>query len=79
MRVLLANLYTQVKCGVISQLMYNPPMTKEDAIKLAGTQQKLADILGIYQGAVSQWKTIPEARIWQLKVLKPKWFKNQKK
>jgi predicted transcriptional regulator len=54
-------------------------MTKEDAIKLAGTQQKLADILGIYQGAVSQWKTIPEARIWQLKVLKPKWFKKGKK
>ena len=69
----------QVKCGVISKLIYNPPMTKQEAIKLAGTQAKLADILGMSQGGVSQWKNIPQARIWQLMVLKPKWFAKLKK
>ena len=54
-------------------------MTKQEAIKLAGTQAKLADILGMSQGGVSQWKDIPQARIWQLMVLKPKWFAKPKK
>jgi len=31
--------------------------------------------LGISQAAVSQWKTVPKARMWQLLVLKPEWFK----
>ena len=50
-------------------------MTKEQLIKLAGSQSELAKLLGIKQAAVSQWKQVPQARIWQLKVLKPKWFK----
>ena len=49
-------------------------MTKEKAIAYAGSQSELAKILGITRGAVAQWKDIPKARIWQLKVLKPSWF-----
>ena len=51
-------------------------MTKEQAIKLAGSQVELALMLGISQAAVSQWGAkVPEMRVWQLKVLKPEWFK----
>jgi len=51
-------------------------MEKQHFINLAGSQQKLAVILGISQAAVSQWgKKIPESRVWQLQVLKPEWFK----
>ena len=50
-------------------------MTKQDLIKLAGSQVELAKLLGISQPAISAWKEIPQARIWQLKLLKPKWFK----
>jgi DNA-binding transcriptional regulator YdaS (Cro superfamily) len=49
-------------------------MTKEQAITLAGSQAKLAALLEISDAAVSQWETIPEKRIWQLKVLRPGWF-----
>jgi hypothetical protein len=50
-------------------------MKKETAIKLAGTQMQLAKLLGISQAAVCRWKeNIPQARLWQLKVLKPEWF-----
>ena len=51
-------------------------MTKEQAIKLAGNQNKLAQILGISRMAVCQWKVIPQARIWQLQLLHPEWFIN---
>jgi predicted transcriptional regulator len=53
-------------------------MNKDYFIKLAGSQTALAKLLGINQAAVAQWKEVPKARIWQLKVLKPKWFKGQK-
>jgi hypothetical protein len=50
-------------------------MKKEQAIKLAGGQQRLAELLGISQPSVSQWKEeVPIARQWQLRVLKPEWF-----
>ena len=49
-------------------------MTKQDLIKLAGSQNKLAQLIGVSQAAVSQWKEVPQSRIWQLKLLKPKWF-----
>ena len=52
-------------------------MTKQDLIKLAGSQRELAKLLGISQPAVSSWKEVPQARIWQLKLLKPDWFKEQ--
>jgi hypothetical protein len=49
-------------------------MNKEKFIALAGSQSDLAKLLGIKQPAISQWKTVPQARIWQLKLLKPEWF-----
>ena len=49
-------------------------MTKAQAITLAGSQAKLAALLEINSAAISQWETIPEQRIWQLKVLRPGWF-----
>jgi predicted transcriptional regulator len=49
-------------------------MDKQKFIALAGSQQALADLLEISQAAVSKWKTVPKARIWQLKVLRPSWF-----
>jgi len=55
-------------------------MEKSTAIRLAGSQTKLAAILGISQAAIAQWgEDVPLMRIYQLKSLKPKWFKNQKK
>lgn len=37
----------------------------------------LANMLGVTDSAVSQWgETIPELREWQLRVLRPEWFKN---
>jgi biotin operon repressor len=53
---------------------YHAKMTKEQAIKNAGSAKKLAEMLGISRAAVSQWKAIPQARLWQLKVLQPGWF-----
>jgi DNA-binding transcriptional regulator YdaS (Cro superfamily) len=49
-------------------------MTKEIAIQLAGSIKDLAHLLGISRHAIYQWKTIPEKRIWQLRMLKPDWF-----
>jgi len=50
-------------------------MDKQTAVRLAGSQSELARILGIKRAAVSHWKTIPPLRIYQLKELKPDWFK----
>jgi predicted transcriptional regulator len=49
-------------------------MDKNKFIALAGSQGELAKLLGISQAAVAQWKTVPQQRIWQLKLLKPEWF-----
>ena len=52
-------------------------MKKTEAIQLAGSQSDLAKLLGITQAAVSQWgENVPMARVWQMKDLKPEWFKN---
>jgi DNA-binding transcriptional regulator YdaS (Cro superfamily) len=51
-------------------------MDTATAIKLAGTQSALAKMLGITQAAVAQWgASVPEARVWQMKVLRPDWFR----
>jgi len=50
-------------------------MTKQEAIDKAGSVQELANLLRISREAIYQWKEIPESRVWQLKVLKPAWFK----
>jgi len=52
-------------------------MKKEEAIKLAGSQSELARILGITRGAVNQWSTMPKGRVYQLKDLRPEWFKRK--
>jgi DNA-binding transcriptional regulator YdaS (Cro superfamily) len=49
-------------------------MTKEEAIKLAGSQAELARILGVTRGAVNQWVRMPKGRVYQLMVIKPEWF-----
>jgi predicted transcriptional regulator len=50
-------------------------MKKSEAIQKAGSVKALAELLKITQAAVSMWnEEIPEARIWQLKVLRPEWF-----
>jgi predicted transcriptional regulator len=50
-------------------------MTKQELLAKVRNQTELAQLLGINQSAISQWKEIPKARLWQLKLLKPKWFK----
>lgn len=53
-------------------------MEKQKAIKLAGSQTKLAAILGVSQAAIAQWgQDVPVMRIYQLKTLKPDWFINE--
>jgi predicted transcriptional regulator len=49
-------------------------MDKNKFIALAGSQSELGKLLGISQAAISQWKTVPKARVWQLKLLRPEWF-----
>lgn len=49
-------------------------MTKEQIIRLAGSQTELARILGISRAAVNQWRQIPEGRLWQLRAIRPQWF-----
>lgn len=49
-------------------------MTKQEAIERAGSQSKLARLLGVSRGAVWQWKALPEGRLYQLMVIRPEWF-----
>ena len=50
-------------------------MKTQTAIELAGSTTALAKLLGITQSAVSQWgEDVPQGRLWQLRVLRPKWF-----
>lgn len=53
-------------------------MKKETAIRKAGGRNALARLLGVTGSAVSQWREIPQARVWQLRVLRPEWFKGKK-
>lgn len=51
-------------------------MKTEQAIERAGGIKPLADILEITISAVMQWGSdIPQAREWQLRVLRPEWFR----
>lgn len=54
-------------------------MKTEHAIQHAGTPKALADLLGITPSAISQWgDEVPQAREWQLRVLRPEWFAEPK-
>ena len=50
-------------------------MTKQELLTKVRNQTELAELLGVSQSAISQWKDIPWARLYQLKLLKPEWFK----
>lgn len=53
-------------------------MKTNHAIELAGSAAALAALFGITPSAVSQWgDEIPELRQYQLKKMKPKWFRNR--
>lgn len=49
------------------------------AIELAGGRRALAELLApITQSAITQWgDSVPEARVWQLKALRPEWFADE--
>lgn len=65
----------KVSVAFLRKSAYHRKMDKEQAIKLAGNANKLAAILGITRQAISQWGgVVPDARVWQLKVLRPEWF-----
>ena len=54
-------------------------MQTQTAIDKAGSATALAQILGITGSAITQWgDTIPPLRIYELKELRPKWFKADK-
>ena len=73
----IANLHKNIKSVAFLLIKVNNAiMNKEQAIKYAGNANQLAKILGISRCAVSQWKDIPKARIWQLQILHPEWFLN---
>lgn len=52
-------------------------MKKTDAIALAGSPGKLAEILGITRQAVSAWpgEHVPELQLYRLRERKPRWFR----
>jgi hypothetical protein len=50
-------------------------VSKEFAIYKAGSAQKLSVLLGVTPSTISRWgKDVPQARVWQLKALRPEWF-----
>ncbi len=54
-------------------------MNKYDAIELAGGAQRLAAVLGISHQAVYAWPDeIPAMRVFQLRVLRPAWFRKRR-
>ena len=54
-------------------------MKTQTAIELAGSSAKLAKLIEVTPGAISQWgEQVPVTRVWQLKVIRPAWFKNIK-
>jgi hypothetical protein len=51
-------------------------MTTNDAIKLAGSRDALARLLGVATITTYRWKpSPPRARMYQLEVLRPEWFR----
>jgi hypothetical protein len=51
-------------------------MNTDKAIKLAGGRDKLAELLGVASISTYRWKPrLPKMRAFQLRALKPEWFK----
>jgi len=54
-------------------------MKTKDVIERLGSVKALALLLHCSSAAISQWdEYVPEARLWQLKVLRPEWFIEKK-
>lgn len=54
-------------------------MKTQQAIELAGNAASLAKLLGITPSAITQWgENVPEKRVWQMRLLKPSWFRKSK-
>jgi hypothetical protein len=54
-------------------------MKTQQAIELAGNAAALAKLLGITPSAITQWgENVPEKRVWQMRLLKPSWFRKSK-
>jgi hypothetical protein len=54
-------------------------MDKKEAIRRAGGRAThLALLLGVTVQAVSKWRTIPQLRVYQLRELRPEWFRGRK-
>lgn len=57
-------------------MLRSSQMKTQHAIKRAGSAKALSEVLGISMSAISQWgDEVPEQRVWQLKVIRPGWFK----
>lgn len=59
-------------------LRSNQDMNTKTAIELAGSGQKLANLLGVKRQAVQGWQkrgSLPDYRVGQLVQLRPEWFK----
>lgn len=55
-------------------------MKTQFVIKKAGDVKALAELLGITTEAIYQWgDEPPKPRQWQLQVLKPEWFAQEKR
>jgi DNA-binding transcriptional regulator YdaS (Cro superfamily) len=55
-------------------------MKKQQAIRLAGSANKLAHLLGIRHQSVIGWgDMVPPLRVYQLKEMRPEWFKPRAK
>lgn len=53
-----------------------PAMKKQQAIKLAGSAYRLAKLLGIKHQSVLGWGAqVPPLRVYQLRELRPEWFR----
>ena len=61
----------------LSKYLYITGMDINQIITKVGSQSELARLLGVSRGAVWIWKRdgLPQSRIWQLKLLRPEWFK----
>lgn len=49
-------------------------LTPQELAQKAGGVRELAKLLNISPPAIYQWKTVPQARLWQIKAMKPEWF-----
>jgi hypothetical protein len=54
-------------------------MTKAEAVRRAGSQTALAEMLGITKQAVSRWGyEMPLLQVYRLREIKPGWFRKRK-